>query len=993
MTPSRAANDERVAKVPTTFEMPRPIQQLLDAVSGVGGAQLPARKTHEFTLGGRAGTATPLGPPTTDGKTLWQVQWNGVTLNVALTGQFTDAQLVSGSFVKNRLLGKADATRTVGGNSRQSLGVLDGTNDGRFATQSLIVPGGIKHLGNRWLAGFREVLDAQVAPDAQRYLKAGNALIGLHGTDLQNYVGVAMGLAPNVLPARGAGNQLLYQGEALQVIGTVSDAIRAAGGTQPQVRAVPVYLRVADDKMAKTTIFRVQGRDGGERIVDNVGRTYESLQKWKQGNQLGAVDVFLPQGGRLQGRDGQVVLEAFNNRRFDNTALPVLRGGVAILGAGAGVAVMLGSGGAAAPLVMAGGAVLSVVDSGATLADRARHGQTLALTDPQARAAWLDLGAGLLGAGAIGTGSKVLARASDLADLLTLGNGVRDLRSEWDKLGPGERVLAGAQLAFWASMLGASQFRGGRFNLDPLQARNGGGGGGDAGTRGRTDADAGTSAQGTRGAGSSPSTPATPPGERPFRPGEQRPLGRTSPPNHGQPPVDPRAQLQQQIQQQSQQVFQSGEFRQRLTQRVTPDEVDAIGRNPTRLLALAQDVALTAVVERAFSGSGVPEPVQQAFRGRAEAWAQQQVRLNGGTTAGWLEALVMDPNASGHRAELLRPVVAEHLGGGNDRLKHAVEAQLRPMGESALKSLAAPGRGGQPQQAVVDTLRRALGARWAEDYGLTPQQLGRLDRALGERLRGKTREQQRAELVELASSNATRDAMVRQARREPATTAVVEPRLVPVEVVPAGSALPGLGKESALRKVTPPKGNGAGAVTLGAEVQVLRGFSVGKDLSSLIGWLTGQDPSLRTRLGPVELLGGAMPRPRWNWVTWSVSCRAGIRGRPTQSPPASSGRARQTRPPASCCQTIPTARQPAGRPLPSRPVPPGPVAMATTPNTPGDWASAMPWARSTARPTSWWTTAWLATTCSASISISTATRAPWPRALSRTPVMPGCLCS
>jgi hypothetical protein len=111
-------------------------------------------------------------------------------------------------------------------------------------------------------------------------------------------------------------------------------------------------------------------------------------------------------------------------------------------------------------------------------------------------------------------------------------------------------------------------------------------------------------------------------------------------------------------------------------------------------------------------------------------------------------------------------------------------------------------------------------------------------------------------LVELASSNTTRTAMVSQARREPATTAAVEPRLVPVEVVTAGSALPGLGKESALRNVTPPKGNGAGAVALGAEVQVLRGFSVGKDLSGLIGWLTGQDPNQRTRLGPVELLGG-----------------------------------------------------------------------------------------------------------------------------------------
>ena len=91
------------------------------------------------------------------------------------------------------------------------------------------------------------------------------------------------------------------------------------------------------------------------------------------------------------------------------------------------------------------------------------------------------------------------------------------------------------------------------------------------------------------------------------------------------------------------------------------------------------------------------------------------------------------------------------------------------------------------------------------------------------------------------------------------TTFVAPPPVsvaVPIEVFPPGSPLPGLGKESALRNVTPPNGNGAGAVELGVEVQVLRGFSIGADLSTLIGALTGQSPNLRTRLGPVELLGG-----------------------------------------------------------------------------------------------------------------------------------------
>jgi hypothetical protein len=587
-----------------------------------------------------------------------------------------------------------------------------------------IKPGGVPLSGPTGARGFIQLLDQQVSPDARRYLIAGNALIGLRGNDLQNYVGVAMDLVPNVTPVRGGGNQLLYRGEALQAVGSVSDALRAAGGEAPQVRAVPVYLRVADDKMAKTTIFRVQGRDGRERIVDNVGRIYDSLEKWKQHNQLGAVDVFLPQGGQLQGRDGKVVLEAFNNRRFDNTALPVLRGGVAILGAAAGVAVMLGSGGVTAPLVMAGGAVFSVADSGATLADRAQHGQTLALSDRQARAAWLDFGAGLLGAGAIGSGSRVLARASDLADVLTLGNGARDLASDWNRLSPGERVLAGAQLAFWASMLGASQFHGGRFNMDSLMTRGGGSDG---------------SAQ-----GGDPKVKLSAPGGH----------------NGASPPVDTRAQIQQQ----SQQVFQSGEFRQRFSERMTPAELDAIATNPTRLLQLAQDVALKTVVERSFSGSKVPPAVQQGFQSRAEAWAKQQARVNGGTAAGWLEALVMHPNGSGHRAELLRPVVAEHLGGGNKRLQNAVAEQLSPLGESALKNLVAPGPDGGPQKASVDLLRKALVARWAEDYKLSPQQQNRLNQAIGQRLEPKNRQDQMTDLRRLDSSGEIKNELVSQAQ-------------------------------------------------------------------------------------------------------------------------------------------------------------------------------------------------------------------------------------
>jgi hypothetical protein len=591
-----------------------------------------------------------------------------------------------------------------------------------FKTARLdITTGNVALSGPTQARGFIELLDPQVAPDAQRYLQAGNALIGLSGSDLQNFVGVAMDLAPNVARVPGRGNQLLYQGEVLTPIGTVSAALRAAGGEAPRVRPVPVYLRVGDNQLAKTVIFRVQGRDGRERIVDNVGRTYDSLKNWKQHNQLGAVEVFLPQGGQMTGRDGKVLLEAFNNRRFDNTALPVVRGGVAILGAAAGVAVMLGTGGVAAPLVMAGGAVFSVADSGVTLADRFQHGQTLNLTNQQARAAWLDFGAGLLGAGAIGSGLKGVARASDLADVLTLGNSATDLAIDWNKLSPGERALAGAQLAFWSAMLGASQFSGGRFNLDPL-TKPGGGRGGDPNvkpTNSRTD----------------------PP---PTKKQVEKPVTQQLSP--------------QGIQQLSTKVFSSPDFQTRLVEALKGKE--QLASNQAGLRNLAQKVALDTVVKRTFDGSGVPSNVQLNFRLLAEQWAKQQVKKDGGTTAGWLEALVTHNNSSAHRADMLRSSVAQHLGGGNKRLQNAVGAQLGELSEAQLKNLVAPGSGGAPQKAAVTILRDALVNRWAEDFKLSQKQKDQLGANLDQQLQNKKPNTQLEYLRKLDTNAKVRKSLV-----------------------------------------------------------------------------------------------------------------------------------------------------------------------------------------------------------------------------------------
>ncbi len=48
----------------------------------------PAARTAQMTLGGHPVTAMPLGAPGSNGKTLYEVQWRGVSVQTALTRIF-----------------------------------------------------------------------------------------------------------------------------------------------------------------------------------------------------------------------------------------------------------------------------------------------------------------------------------------------------------------------------------------------------------------------------------------------------------------------------------------------------------------------------------------------------------------------------------------------------------------------------------------------------------------------------------------------------------------------------------------------------------------------------------------------------------------------------------------------------------------------------------------------------------------------------------------
>jgi hypothetical protein len=384
------------------------------------------------------------------------------------------------TLIKNGAITTSDAKPGAAASTTYS--VTDPRNDGRFESEKVMLTKGVGQLGNRNLSELRGLLERNIAPHAQRYLDSSNTLIERNGTDLvkyfgtdlENTVGVSMNLAPNRVPVPGGGPQSLYSGEAAAAIAPVADALRRAGGDAPSVRPLPVYLRVSDTQMAHVPLFRVKGGDGYERLVDNVGSTYESFDDWKRSNQLGAVDVFVPSGGRMKAEGGRVQFEAFDNRRFDNAALPVIKGGVYAVGATLGVVSLVPTGGTSSPIVagvLGGVSAFSFFDGAATLTDMARHGESLSLGNPKARTAVLDTFAGALGGfSAIRTGSKALGLASGGADVLQLGNAGHQLATDFSKMSAGDRALAGAQMMFWLAMSGKSLGRGAhsRYDYDAL---------------------------------------------------------------------------------------------------------------------------------------------------------------------------------------------------------------------------------------------------------------------------------------------------------------------------------------------------------------------------------------------------------------------------------------------------------------------------------------------------------------------------------------------
>ncbi len=309
----------------------------------------------------------------------------------------------------------------------------------------------------------------------------GDAPVVLAGTDLENTIGVALGVKPSsprdaaAAEAAAAEGRFDYFAEepARSIVRPVAAAIRASGGAASGVTVVPIQVSSADVGLVQTSLFRV-GAGASARFVDDVGRTYASFEDWSAANVLPPGLVTYPAGGRV----GAKLESAPTPRTVDTAgeyAVEALDAAAMAGGLVAGGLTLVGSGGTAAPVVaMAAGAWAAGRSAGA-LSDRHAHGQSIdPWSDATARAAWLEVAAGAVGVGALVSGAAAarfaaagargyaLARATASAtnaaafgfDAAAAFDAGHALLTRWDRLAPAQRASLFLSLGFWGVQAG-----------------------------------------------------------------------------------------------------------------------------------------------------------------------------------------------------------------------------------------------------------------------------------------------------------------------------------------------------------------------------------------------------------------------------------------------------------------------------------------------------------------------------------------------------------
>lgn len=165
------------------------------------------------------------------------------------------------------------------------------------------------YLGN--LARFKEhPNDLQAASDAifgSYLVNFGDPAQGLSGGELENGIGIAMGLKPDHPP--GSGNAALFSGEQLKTIRTIGNQIQNLGGKDARISAMPVLLDSPDSKagIQKFMLWHVTTAQNKDIYVDTLGQAHSSVQDFIDHNKLGSGRFVVARDGHMQvNRSGKV---------------------------------------------------------------------------------------------------------------------------------------------------------------------------------------------------------------------------------------------------------------------------------------------------------------------------------------------------------------------------------------------------------------------------------------------------------------------------------------------------------------------------------------------------------------------------------------------------------------------------------------------------------------------------------------------------------------
>ena len=324
--------------------------------------------------------------------------------------------------------------------------------------------------------------DVALAPLFTRYTELrGDAPRALSGDTLTDTLAFALQQKPcappdekllnslGKLPLMGGFRSLVdvekwprYSTKAQSIIKPVQNQLERLGGPEPKVTVVPIVYNAPEQGMVQLSLFRVQGQDGHEYLVDNTGACYRGIDDWKENNKLPPGRVTYPANGHLPvpGEKPRLVTE--NTRAvvdttgekvvsfLDSTALV---GGVVLTGMA-----VFGTGGAAAPVAGLVIGAYSAGRSGEKLYTRATHGESInPLTSPESRADWLSVIGGAAGVGGalarpLGASSKVVGAfgtVESAAGAATAADAGYQLTFDWDKLPPEQRLAHAQTVLFW----------------------------------------------------------------------------------------------------------------------------------------------------------------------------------------------------------------------------------------------------------------------------------------------------------------------------------------------------------------------------------------------------------------------------------------------------------------------------------------------------------------------------------------------------------------